>query len=1274
MSSDPPAKGKRRIRLGKYQVVAHIATGGMGAVYKAQDTDLGREVALKVLQPDLVNKPGMLERFQREARSAARLRHENIVTLYDFGEEQGTYFIALEFIDGVDLHDYIRKKGKLDPEAACEITRQAALALEHASKQGVVHRDIKPSNFLLTRKDRKLLVKMTDFGLAREREAEDADEASRITRAGTTVGTVDYISPEQARDSGSADIRSDIYSLGCTLYHMLTGQPPFPEGSTTERLFKHIGEEPEDVGRLNPDVPEALRAVLRRMMAKKPDQRYQTPASLLRDLAKVDPNARPVADRLQALASLADMEAPRPRKPRRSRAADSTEDLRPPSSGNVRPPSTGNLRPPSSGNVRPASAPAQRAAPYRRPRDSGVISRVGPTAEELSDNPVIFGRPVSPAVLVAGVIGVCLLIAGVVLLLVLLTGRGTRPKAPTAPATQPIAVASQALRTEPEHPAVAAAVAATPSPAPPPGGPPRLYTPGSPIDAAGLRQELEAPWAGDTGPAADTPVYTVSRAALLATGGKSGPPTGLTIGGGPASPARSYVSLADACAAVPLGRTGIIEVRDNGPFFLAPATVTQRNLVLRAAKGYRPLLVWDVATSRPEGSAGGPAFVALSGGNLTLENLHVAARWVGGGEPGCLFRVTGGDFLARDCVFSVAGEQGAGVSLVRLEGPRRSPGVRCRLSRCFARGGVVGIELWAPGARALLDDCLVVGGDLPLLQVRAAAAPPTSLSICRSTLIGRQTLLEVGPAAAGDSRPALDCTAWDCVLARSNREAGGDLVVLAKGTAPDALHWRAVNVLYAGWANLLGGPDGIPAADLPAWHRLWKQTEGDKVLSDTWPPGEVHDAAEVPAAPYGIAATPVGYAASEGPGTIGCEVQALPPARDNWLALTYDRFFGPPIDYLSRAAVPPPPAGDGQPYAGGRLDLNQTDLGTYLETVARSRPLAPRVVLYLSGSGERQTHPVRVKGCHLVLIFEPPAGKAEPLTLVPPDAAAGPEALIDVDGGSLDLVGAHVRFPDFKTALLPAYLVAVRGGNLRLCDCRLQGPLAHPPEGYRGLIRFAGSGKSDPDKANVCAVATSQLLSGRDGIELIGTGARLGVEGSVLVCGEDAVVIKPGDTAGPGLNVQAVVEHTTVAAARAVLRGEDTSAPTAPFLPAIVQTTGCAFMNPFAPGGTTARAGMFLAADNALPHGLLVWQSDGDLFDRRLYYQAAPEGAPPDKPQTHAVWANLWGPAGDSRPILDVALRGTLDLERLQLGRLALPRVRERPVGADLVRLGILQK
>jgi hypothetical protein len=284
MSSEPMTPGTR---IDRYEVIKHIATGGMGEVYQALDVELNRVVALKVLPARLSENAGSVERFRREARNAAQLSHKNIVTLYDWGQDGGTWFLALEFVDGIDLNTHINARGHLDPQEAWLITVQASRALDHAFQRGITHRDVKPSNFLLARQGRKMRVKLTDLGVARAVR----DEDYRVTRAGTTVGTLDYLAPEQARDSALADVRSDIYSLGCTLYHMLAGQPPFPDGGLGERLFKHLQVEPTDVRQFNPDVPDGLWAVLRRMLAKRPDDRYQTPAELLDALLRLGAGA-----------------------------------------------------------------------------------------------------------------------------------------------------------------------------------------------------------------------------------------------------------------------------------------------------------------------------------------------------------------------------------------------------------------------------------------------------------------------------------------------------------------------------------------------------------------------------------------------------------------------------------------------------------------------------------------------------------------------------------------------------------------------------------------------------------------------------------------------------------------------------------------------------------------------------------------------------------------------------------------------------------------------
>ena len=265
--------------LGKYQIERKLGQGGMGTVYLAKNTDLKKLVALKVLPRDKAKNPILVRRFKAEAQAAGQLEHPNIVAVYDTGEADGYLYIAMEYVDGIDLFEQVKRRGTIPVKRSIEIIKQVASALQHAFEHNIVHRDIKPSNLLL-RKDG--VVKVTDLGLARS--IDDTLETN-ITRAGTTVGTVDYMAPEQARNSKSADIRSDLYSLGCTWYQMLTGDPPFSEGSLTNKLQAHAIKPLPDPRDFNENIPEGLFAVLQRMTAKKPADRYQTPAELLDDLA-----------------------------------------------------------------------------------------------------------------------------------------------------------------------------------------------------------------------------------------------------------------------------------------------------------------------------------------------------------------------------------------------------------------------------------------------------------------------------------------------------------------------------------------------------------------------------------------------------------------------------------------------------------------------------------------------------------------------------------------------------------------------------------------------------------------------------------------------------------------------------------------------------------------------------------------------------------------------------------------------------------------------------
>lgn len=274
--------------LDQYVLLDLLGQGGMGAVYSAKQTRMKRRVALKVIRRENLTAPGTVERFQREAEAAARLSHPNIVIVHDTNQVKGVHFLVMELLDGTDLAKLVEQHGSLSIKCACDYVRQAALGLQHAHEQGLVHRDIKPHNLILTRQG---TVKVMDLGLARVAHARGMAD-SGLTGTGVPMGTPYYMAPEQALDAKGVDFRADIYALGSTLYHLLKGQPPYA-GLTLVQILGALVQQnpPEPLEAVRPDVPAELLAVVRRMMAHRPEDRYQTAGEVV---AAIEPFAGPV--------------------------------------------------------------------------------------------------------------------------------------------------------------------------------------------------------------------------------------------------------------------------------------------------------------------------------------------------------------------------------------------------------------------------------------------------------------------------------------------------------------------------------------------------------------------------------------------------------------------------------------------------------------------------------------------------------------------------------------------------------------------------------------------------------------------------------------------------------------------------------------------------------------------------------------------------------------------------------------------------------------------
>jgi serine/threonine-protein kinase len=298
------------LRLGQYQILDELGRGGFGCVYKARHTLMDRLVALKVIAPERIEDSRARDWFLREVRATTRLNHPNIVLAYDAAEVDGQLFLAMEYIDGPTLQQLVQRQGPLPLGLAWHMLQQAVQALRYAHEQHLVHRDIKPANLLIPQQHlagrsddeaRPALVKIVDFGLARL-QSQNAGASLGLGRDGF-LGTPDYVSPEQARNMSQVDIRSDLYSLGCTFYYALTGRKPFQGSGPLEVILQHLEKPPTRLEHLRPEVPAALAGVLRRMMEKKPDSRFQTPEALLNELSFLCPTSTAAGGRLSGILS-----------------------------------------------------------------------------------------------------------------------------------------------------------------------------------------------------------------------------------------------------------------------------------------------------------------------------------------------------------------------------------------------------------------------------------------------------------------------------------------------------------------------------------------------------------------------------------------------------------------------------------------------------------------------------------------------------------------------------------------------------------------------------------------------------------------------------------------------------------------------------------------------------------------------------------------------------------------------------------------------------------
>ncbi len=724
-------------RLGHFELLEFIGGGGMGRVFRARDTGLGRVVALKVLAPGQTGDDEALARFQNEAQSAARLDHENIARVFHVGDHGGLHYIVFEYIEGVNLRALVYENGPLRLADAVNYAVQVAEALAHAADRDVVHRDIKPSNVLITPSGR---AKLIDMGLARLHKIDTV--AADLTASGVTLGTFDYISPEQARDPRGADVRSDIYSLGCTFFFMLAGRPPFPQGTVLQKLLQHQGDEPPDVRQFRPDTPDSLVAVLRRMLAKDPRNRYQAASELLQDLTAL---ARQLG--LQPLSPSGQVwELPRP--PRIPRLAHHLPWLAPTAAlllvvatmhvwGRNDQPPPPLLGGPEEFFGEELPDPAEFAVSVAddevgipaAPADSPAGTNAG-----LEDPPGILPEP--------------------------------EPDRPPEPREQPADAETPPDWPEPE--------AAPPASREPPAsewaggrlGPERasarLAT--DPGPGTAVRLPEEAPEGGRLALGArvlappDPPVASPPEAARQA---------GLLVVHGGSEEEAGFSSLAAALAAAETG--DVIELRYDGPREHAPLKLAHRRLTIRGGDGFQPVVVFRPDDSHPVKQP--RSMVAVTSGELALVNLALeldVSRDVPA-EQWSVFEVAGGARVnLRQCSLSIpnaSDDHGAYHSNVAFFRTRPAPGT----DRLAAGDS----EPAAPPAAIELADCAVRG---QAVLLRAEAYQAVALEWENGLLATSEELLSV---AAGNRAPA-EGAAATLNLRHLTALLGGGLVAMTE--------------------------------------------------------------------------------------------------------------------------------------------------------------------------------------------------------------------------------------------------------------------------------------------------------------------------------------------------------------------------------------------------------------------------------------------------------------------------------------------------------------
>jgi eukaryotic-like serine/threonine-protein kinase len=1192
------------VRLGSYRLLEPLGSGGMSSVFRAVHEGSGAEVAVKVLPRYLAKNPVLLQRFLREAQSAESLDHPNIVSIYDHGTEGGRYYLVLEYVHAADLHDRVKKLGPLSLRQTVEIAEQATDALSYAVSRGLIHRDIKPANLLVDDSGR---VKLIDLGLALQSEGED----ERVTRDGTTVGTVDYMSPEQARDSRAATQKSDQYSLGCTLHYLLTGLPPYPGGDIADKLRRHAVGPAPDAREHRADVPEELALLIRRMMARNPADRFPDHAAVRQALASLPDSARVDDEPGLDFALLADEDDPHALPDfslgfasspidavstleaapiTRTRQDSSLEDLFPvdlpevvskQADARAEPLSMAQL----AALVDDEIVPSVRPKPQPQPQPE-LAEPAGLIEPESIDEPIEAHAPIarptsdgtSPHAWAIGGAAGGLVVALVVFMFITIL-RETRPS-PIEASEGPVAFADtvKPVRPKPRIDRQPLSKAALPAHVAE-SDPPRLVVEPALEPEPTFPPEVEAVFAPAPNrfnpPKLDPTITSAGR-------------------------------LDDAALRRALESTsGTIELDDVGPFFATEIKVRGPVRAWRARQGQRAIIA--VLSHAPGAAA---PIVLEPNTDLTIERLdfivHPARFAI---DQLALFECRAGSTLRLlDCTVTLIGGGASAprrFSLARFDCSPGEDAPAFQLQRTMVRSATGPLFLAGKGGFTLdVDHSALIASTGSIAQ----NAGPAELCF-RHALVS-----SAGPVLEGGAEAAWSVRSLDTLFA-SMSDGGGPIC-----TGPDG-SWTAEATLYRGFSSRPHGdvrsefdPSAPPGSDA---NPLLATPDS---LQSAWPRFATRLAR---------VATPVPYLLQRSLGafdrersTEGTDRVASPSGRP----VVASNFSGGAlvgtesdtrIDERNAERFRNQVRGSGNNPATGaiiRFELDQrgnNDLAAFVNSVVL-QTAEPTLTIDVVGAGSGSLRidlkPIELQGKSLRLRVLPTIrDRVEWRASV----EAGGRPLFDVTNGDLSLDGFSI--------VSTGPVIRVSRGRLELSSCSIQS------SGAGTVIQH----DSDAVEASrpVVGLRDCVIIGQGEGIALEEVGHTVQLENVAIAAVGAAIRLKCHPSGGRDVfHGELWLDRTTLASESALVKLDAWAGPPAdrPFRPWVIFSSRCHFLDDYE---SRTRSAPVLEVDNlSFQRGGIAWQGDHDVYDVGRFI-ARQDEAEPRRPQAdfRRDWTRIWG-------------------------------------------------